>query len=414
MKKSINRATYWHTALCALITTLLVLFMPTLAHAQDTTNQDTIYVGNNGILYFGGNIINNTAATLTNDGDIVVARDVDFQLGIIDEPNNGIVIFQDGATASSASDSSHVDGLVRKVGDGGQHGPAGISAPGAATDEVEARFWLSNPQTDAGSTLSGTLSGVSTIEYWNISGTPTVNLTLHWDTHSNVAALSGGDVANLHVVGWDGSQWNDLGNDATTGDTTTGSITANGVTPNSYQAYTIGTVYVVNNDVDGDLIPDADEGTGCVGAANAHAPPIVVDTNYLSASFGCIAIDTDNDGVPDSADQCPNTPAGGIVDSTDGCPLDTNLTGTKAASVTSATPGTPFDYTLTVNNGGAETHNVKVIDVVQVGLTINGTPTATNNSSTGGACTVSSQVVTCTWDIMDDGASETITINVTP
>ncbi|MEM7132157.1 MAG: FG-GAP-like repeat-containing protein [Chloroflexota bacterium] len=166
-------------------------------------------------------------------------------------------------------------------------------------------------------------------------------------------------------------------------------------------------------DVDGDGINDTEEGTGCVGAAGAHAPPVVVDTNVLSSTLGCIATDTDNDGTPDNIDQCPNTPTGGVVD-TDGCPFDTDLSGAKSASVTSITPGIPFDYTLTVNNSGAETHNVKVIDVVEAGLTINGTSTATNNNSTGGACTVSGQVVTCTWDIMDDGASETITINVTP
>src|SRR5436190_21351 len=42
-------------------------------------------------------------------------------------------------------------------------------------------------------------------------------------------------------------------------------------------------------------------------------------------SKGC-PIDSDNDGVPDGIDKCPNTPAGATVDAS-GCPLDSDLDG---------------------------------------------------------------------------------------
>ena len=49
-------------------------------------------------------------------------------------------------------------------------------------------------------------------------------------------------------------------------------------------------------------------------------------------------MDSDNDGVPDSADQCPSTPAGAAVDSR-GCPLDSD--GDGVADYKDQCPNTP-------------------------------------------------------------------------
>ena len=45
---------------------------------------------------------------------------------------------------------------------------------------------------------------------------------------------------------------------------------------------------------------------------------------------GCMEKDSDNDGVPDSRDKCPGTPAGVTVDK-DGCPLDSDKDGPVSA-----------------------------------------------------------------------------------
>ena len=50
------------------------------------------------------------------------------------------------------------------------------------------------------------------------------------------------------------------------------------------------------------------------------------------------ASDADGDGVPDSADQCPNTPVGVKVDAT-GCPLDSD--GDGVPDYRDQCPGTP-------------------------------------------------------------------------
>ncbi len=50
--------------------------------------------------------------------------------------------------------------------------------------------------------------------------------------------------------------------------------------------------------------------------------------NATNASLIKFTMDSDNDGVPDLYDKCPNTPAGTIVDGA-GCPLNLNVTNTK-------------------------------------------------------------------------------------
>ncbi|MBX3011512.1 MAG: hypothetical protein KF832_08380 [Caldilineaceae bacterium] len=241
-----------HGRLFVLLLCSLVLLLPVRrALAQDVTNTGTVHVNGTTTVYMGSNFTNNTTATVTNDGNIEVKGAFNFQNGRITEPNNGLVIFLDNATAVSAADASHVAGTVRKIGndaftfptgDGGQYGPVGMSAPATVTAQVNARYRLTNPQTAVGAALGAGLTALSTVEYWELSGTPSVQVTLHWDSGSNLGAL--GSLADLRVAGWNGSQWVDLGNSATTGNMTTGTVTSNAVTPNSYQAYTIGSTVV--------------------------------------------------------------------------------------------------------------------------------------------------------------------------
>lgn len=246
-----NRRCIYVATLTALLATILLLTRPLLS--QDVTNTGPIQINGSTLFYVKQSLTNNTSGVVTNAGTVEIGGTFNFQAGKIDEPNSGIVVFRDNAAATGAADGSHVDGLVRKIGndaftfplgDGGHYGPLAISAPANATDQIDARYWLANPQTDAGTALGAGITGVSSVEYWNASGAVAVNLTLHWDSNSGVATLSNGNLANLRVVGWNGTQWIDLGNAGVTGTANMGTITANNITPNSYQAYTIGTVYV--------------------------------------------------------------------------------------------------------------------------------------------------------------------------
>ncbi|MDV6320091.1 OmpA family protein [Chromohalobacter sp. HP20-39] len=79
---------------------------------------------------------------------------------------------------------------------------------------------------------------------------------------------------------------------------------------------------------------DSDEDTGAalggVGGATAGA--------MLCADYSDKVVDSDGDGVPDTRDQCPNTPAGVAVDA-QGCPLDSD--GDGVADYKDECPGTP-------------------------------------------------------------------------
>ncbi|VUZ86609.1 OmpA/MotB, partial [Candidatus Methylomirabilis lanthanidiphila] len=63
------------------------------------------------------------------------------------------------------------------------------------------------------------------------------------------------------------------------------------------------------------------------GAAGGREAGIGAGAGAVAGALLCAALtpqaapDADRDGVPDSADKCPNTPVGVKVDAT-GCPLD--------------------------------------------------------------------------------------------
>lgn len=79
---------------------------------------------------------------------------------------------------------------------------------------------------------------------------------------------------------------------------------------------------------------ESDEETGAAVGATAGAT-----AGALLCSGGEEReMDSDNDGVPDSRDQCPNTPAGVAVDA-DGCPIDTD--GDGVPDYMDQCPGTP-------------------------------------------------------------------------
>jgi len=63
------------------------------------------------------------------------------------------------------------------------------------------------------------------------------------------------------------------------------------------------------------------------GAKPAPPPPVVAAAPpRVEAAAPPVEKDSDNDGVPDSRDKCPDTPAGVAVDK-DGCPLDSDKDG---------------------------------------------------------------------------------------
>lgn len=183
----------------------------------------------------------NNPADLQLNAPVTISGNCTFTAGNILSTSNNLITFNNGAKALNASSASFVDGPVKKtgneafvfpVGKGTNYQPLGISAP--AADTFIAEYFDTAPTTGV---LEGTLSNLSTCEYWNlnrVSGSSNVKITLG----INASSCNKTDLRLMRVTGWDGNQWKDLGNGSTTGSMESGTITS-GSSSGFYGAFTL-------------------------------------------------------------------------------------------------------------------------------------------------------------------------------
>lgn len=187
----------------------------------------------------------------------------------------GTLTFSQGATWINTSDLAHVDGYVKSsqtvffifpIGDNGLFRPAAVSKASVTAPTIAAYFNV-NPSTarttdikDGGyepvlpiggpfdvSKHESTLSKVSSLEYWDIKGAQASNISLTWNSTSNIQSLTAGKILNLTIAGWDGSKWVKIPSTidptsimGSTSTFTSGSITTNSaIVPNTYSVYTL-------------------------------------------------------------------------------------------------------------------------------------------------------------------------------
>ncbi|WP_452229849.1 MULTISPECIES: gliding motility-associated C-terminal domain-containing protein [unclassified Lacinutrix] len=89
----------------------------------------------------------------------------------------------------------------------------------------------------------GILNTINLEEFWDFNGTEETQVTLTWNTDSDINVLVD-DLLNLRVVGWSNTenQWKDLGNVDFTGNINTGTITSTSFVPNDYEIITFGSL----------------------------------------------------------------------------------------------------------------------------------------------------------------------------
>jgi hypothetical protein len=197
------------------------------------------------------NLVMNTSKGLILNVPVTISGSLTLTSGIIYSTPSSLVIISDNATATGATNSSHVSGPVRKVGNeaftfptgkGSLYAPIIMTAPSNATDHFTAEYFnVPAPHT---LTLLDILllNHISKEEYWsfnrtNGTSTPTVTLTF------NSLERSGG-ITNLNDLRV--ARWNSLlnlssshGNGGTTGNNAAGSVkTSSGV--GSFGDFTIG------------------------------------------------------------------------------------------------------------------------------------------------------------------------------
>jgi Secretion system C-terminal sorting domain len=190
---------------------------------------------------YGNVILNNTGAaapqfsmtTAEGNATIPSSSSLTFTDGIVASVSSAFFVISNNATVSGASDNSHVDGPIRKVGtqaftfpvgDNGNYQPAGISAPSNATHHFTAQYIAVDPDGSYDDlSKDATLNHISSCEYWNIErtfGASSVTVTLFWDAGS----CGVDDLPAMRVAQWDGTVWRDRGQGGTTGTPAAGSV----------------------------------------------------------------------------------------------------------------------------------------------------------------------------------------------
>lgn len=122
------------------------------------------------------------------------------------------------------------------------------------------------------------------------------------------------------------------------------------------------------------------------------------------------ACDSDDDGVVNGNDLCPDTPLGAIVDKT-GCSLYTDVSITKTTPVELIEYGIPFEYIINVNVVGNPARNVHVTDLVHPDLSL------VEFSALGASCTLSNNYagfseIDCVWSSVEEGSPKQLRISV--
>ena len=148
------------------------------------------------------------------------------------------------------------------------------------------------------------------------------------------------------------------------------------------------------------------QGTRTTHDSNANADGV---TDCITLAAGQLDGTIDAGLVATTATPTP-TPVPATATPTPAPVSAADLSITKSASVSSVISGVPFNYILTVvNNGPGTATSVVVTDQLPAGLAINSVvPTA------GGSCSNTAGLIRCTWASLANGASATVTINVTP
>lgn len=185
-------------------------------------------IGGQGTTYFWDMTFDNDAAKTPFflEANITAEGEVDFSDGIIDNRNYaGSFVFGEMAGYKGASDNSHVDGPVMKLGDADFEYPignkgyfrmAGITNVDAVNQTYKATYFLenANPQYPLLSRPE-VIKNINDAEYWKIEPTE-INtdlvVTLSWNEATTPDFLLQNPKA-LHIVRWDEQQqlWVDEG-----------------------------------------------------------------------------------------------------------------------------------------------------------------------------------------------------------
>lgn len=102
---------------------------------------------------------------------------------------------------------------------------------------------------------------INSEEFWSLTTSGIIQITLAWDTESDIS-FKIDNMENVVVVGWskNNEQWENLGNAIIEGSPETGKVSSNPFNANDYDIFTLGTLFVLNDNMPGNyvLTPNSD------------------------------------------------------------------------------------------------------------------------------------------------------------
>lgn len=178
------------------------------------------------------NLETNNSAGITLNNDLSVSGTHTFTSGLITSssiPN--YLIYESGSSHTGSGDTKHVNGWVKKVGNGNFTFPVGdatylrdISISNlSGNSEFNCSYYTPTSNTN---NLANPIVKVKGNEYWQLDKVSggTAQVTLNWD-HSKVA-MDNVQLGNIVAGLYTGGLWTDLGGSASGNVTTTGTITS--------------------------------------------------------------------------------------------------------------------------------------------------------------------------------------------
>ena len=186
---------------------------------------DTQQISGIGISEFYNVLFDNSKSELYSD--ISISNEAIFKQGILNNRDfGGNIVFEINANHSSASDNSHVNGLVIKqgnsefefpIGDKGYYRVAKISASTDIMNIITSQYHLKNSNNQyPHSSVSGQIDFINDTEYWEVNNDQAntdIMLTLSWDNQTSADKILNADPESIRIVKWDESNqiWVDKG-----------------------------------------------------------------------------------------------------------------------------------------------------------------------------------------------------------
>ncbi|MGD9487685.1 MAG: FlgD immunoglobulin-like domain containing protein [Calditrichaceae bacterium] len=196
-------------------------------------SSQTITDASSASLGFNSVTINKSGNDVTLNNPVSIYGSLTLTLGDIITDGTNIITFETAATASAGSNNSHINGPAKKktasvaefafpIGNGTKWRRIAVTPASSTAETYQAQFYNTNPQVAIGSTLGANVSVVSSVLYWNLTRTGSVNakVRLFWEDASDGVQAPG----SLIVVRWDGSQWVSGGYSSNDGDANSGSV----------------------------------------------------------------------------------------------------------------------------------------------------------------------------------------------